>query len=97
MNNPSKNIPIHNANCESNNCSEKNAYPSEVENNCQKESLLFDTANCQVEIFLEGRMAECLTPRLHLSCGYSIPFSNAFLCKHPKVVMKNLISHILKT
>jgi hypothetical protein len=97
MNNPSKIIPTRNGNCESNNCSTKNAYSSEVENNCQKESLLIDTANCQVEIFLEGHMAECLTPRLRFSCGYSMPFANAFLCKHPKVVMKNLISHILKT
>jgi hypothetical protein len=97
MSNLRKRIPTRNSNSESNNCSTKNAYSSEVENNCQKEHLLFDTATCQVEIFLEGHMAECLTPRLHLSCGYSIPFSNAFLCKHPKVVMKHLISHILKT
>ena len=89
MNSQSKKIPTRKSNCESNNCSAKNDYPGEVEDNYQKESLLFDTANCQVEMFLEGRMAECLTPRLHLSCGYSIPFANAYLCKHPKLV-KNL-------
>jgi hypothetical protein len=47
---------------------------------------LFDISNCRVETYLDGVMAECLTPQLRSSCGYSIPFANAYFCKHPKIV-----------
>jgi hypothetical protein len=52
----------------------------------QKADQLFDIANCRVETYLEGLMAECLTTHLCPSCGYTIPFAKTYFCKHPKLV-----------
>ncbi len=65
----------------------KKDYPSEVEEIFRQEAgLLFDTASCRVKAYAKG-IAECLSPELCATCGYSTPTGNAFLCRHPRLVL----------
>jgi hypothetical protein len=86
MNDPGGEMPVCFSGSKLTNPTSRNESPSGTKENTQKTDQLFDIANCRVETYLEGLMAECLTTHLCPSCGYSIPFAKTFFCKHPKLV-----------
>ena len=89
MDNLNQNKPDSNSNSKPKICSTRKDYPSEVEEIYQQDGQqLFDITDCRVRTYVEG-MAECLTPQFCHSCGNSIPFANAFFCKHPLLVKGN--------
>jgi hypothetical protein len=86
MNDPGEEMPAFFSSNKLTNSASRNDCPHGAKEDTRKEDQLFDIANCRVETYLEGLMAECLTTHLCPSCGYSVPFAKTYFCKHPKLV-----------